>query len=65
MGVLLKKKQRINTGWTKGYSTWQESNLWGTWFRSLALAQISCVLNGKNSADFNFHKTIGLGYFIG
>lgn len=65
IGVLLKKRHRIHTGWTKDSRTWHESNLWDTWFRSLALAQISCILNDKDSTDFNFHKTIGLGHFIG
>jgi prenyltransferase beta subunit len=65
IGVLLKKRHRIHTGWTKDSRTWHESNLWDTWFRSLALAQISCILNDKVSTDFNFHKTIGLGHFIG
>lgn len=65
IGVLLKKRHRIHTGWTRGSRTRHESNLWDTWFRSLALAQISCILNDKDSTDFNFHKTIGLGHFIG
>ena len=65
ISVLLKKRHRIHTGWTKDSRTWYESNLWDTWFRSLALAQISCILNDRDFTDFNFHKTTGLGHFIG
>lgn len=67
LATLLKWKNLIYTGWTEKPRFWNESNLWDTWFRCLALAEIAHVINDKTVEDFrsvNFHKTPGLGYFL-
>jgi hypothetical protein len=64
--ALLKKRNLIHTGWTEKPRLWDESNLWDTWFRCLALAEIAHTINDSLLEDFrnvNFHKTPGLGYF--
>ena len=63
--ALLKKNNAIYTGWTEKPRFQNESNLWDTWFRCLALAEITHTIDTKLQ-DFrkvNFHKTPGLGYF--
>jgi hypothetical protein len=65
-GVFLRKEQIIQTGWTKEGRAWADSNLWDTWFRCLALAEIESVLpcfSDTSLRSAKFHKTIGLGYF--
>ena len=65
-GTVLKQKNEIYNGWIQKPILWNESNLWDTWFRSLALAEIVQTINEPVLQDFkdvNFHKTPGLGYF--
>ena len=64
--ALLRKRNLIHTGWTEKPRLWNESNLWDTWFRCLALAEIAHTIDESLLKDFrnvNFHKTPGLGYF--
>jgi hypothetical protein len=66
LGTLLKRKHLIYTGWTEKSRSWTDSNLWDSWFRCLALAEIAHVIDDKSLEDFrnvNFHKIPGLGYF--
>ena len=66
LGVLLLKKHLIYTGWTRKDRRWTDSNLWDTWFRCLALAEIETVApmqSNINATNLRFHKTIGLGFF--
>ena len=66
LAVLLKKNNTIYTGWTEKPRFWNESNLWDTWFRCLALAEIVHCLDNPSLQDVNnvnFLKTPGLGYF--
>lgn len=66
VGTLARYKEKIHTGWTKYGRAWNESNLWDTWFRCLALAEITRVLNEEKYLSFmntRFHDMIGLGYF--
>lgn len=66
LGTMLKRKNKIYNGWTQKPRLWNESNLWDTWFRCLALAEIAQIINDPVLQDFrdvNFHKIPGLGYF--
>jgi len=60
----LNKTYQNNTylTWTTKGCRPYASNLWDTWFRCLALAQIERFINVDGSRHFNFHKTIGIGY---
>jgi len=65
--TVLKRKKLIHTGWTEKPRFWNESNLWDTWFRCLALAEIAHTIDDSMLESFrnvNFHKTPGLGYFL-
>ena len=65
-GVFSRGKQVINTGWTQTGRRWTDSNLWDTWFRCLALAEIEAVLptpQGQGFSRCRFHDMIGLGHF--
>ena len=59
------KKQKIVLQWTEEGRYKDQSNLWDTWFRCLALAQIDTILNNRpdRNSPWNFQKFIGLGYF--
>lgn len=66
LGVVVKHRNPIYTGWTEKPRFWNESNLWDTWFRCLALAEIAHTIDDKRLEDFRnvtFHKAPGLGYF--
>jgi len=52
----------IKTQWTNRARAWSQSNLWDTWFRCLALAEIDAVLNNGHDR-WKFHSSIGLGWF--
>lgn len=65
IGVTIRRKAPITTGWTKNGRKWDESNLWDTWFRCLSLAEIVNTIELKDGLGLkksNFHKTIGLGF---
>jgi hypothetical protein len=66
--ALLKGGNQLRTGWTREPRAWDQSNLWDTWFRCLALAEIAQVVDDSRMQDFrdvSFHKAPGLGYFRG
>jgi hypothetical protein len=59
-------REKLYTHWTEEGRFWHQSDLWDTWFRCLALAEIDTTLNLEPSQDkknWNFQKCIGLGYF--
>tara|TARA_B100001175_G_C19495776_1_gene635203 strand:+ start:230 stop:1312 length:1083 start_codon:yes stop_codon:yes gene_type:complete len=58
---LKKEKQYHSNHWSQEAYKLEDSDLWNTWFRLLTIAQIEkkYIKNVK----WNFHKTIGLGYF--
>jgi len=67
LGAVLKKRSTIQTGWTEKPRFWSESNLWDTWFRCLALAEIAHIIGKSKLEDFGkgrFLKVPGLGNFI-
>lgn len=51
----------INNHWSSFGHSWSESDIWNTWFRSLAVAEISRFLNFNNT-KYNFQDFIGLGF---
>ena len=55
------KHNRIKTHWTKYSRSWNESDLWDTWFRLLAIARIDKALN-LELWNWKFPKYIGLGF---
>ena len=59
--LLLPKHKRITTHWTQYSRQWNESDLWDTWFRLLAIAKIDLTL-GLNLSRWNFIDYVGLGY---
>jgi hypothetical protein len=64
--ALLRAPDLIHTGWTPEPRAWSQSNLWDTWFRCLALAEIAQTIDGIRMQDFrdvNFQKVPGLGCF--
>ncbi len=64
--ALLKQNNLIYTGWTQEPRSWNESNLWDSWFRCLAMAEIAHSIDDRTIHEFrnvNFHKAPGLGYF--
>ena len=66
LAVLLKAGNLIHTGWTREPRAWDQSNLWDTWFRCLALAEIARTIDDTRVRDFrgvNFQKVPGLGCF--
>jgi len=67
LGAVVKKRNPIQAGWTEKPRFWNESNLWDTWFRCLALAEIAHIINKDTLEDFRmvkFHKVPGLGNFL-
>jgi len=66
-GTVVRTDSAIRTGWTQKHREWHQSNLWDTWFRCLALAEIEHTIDDKALDDFRnveFHKTPGLGHFL-
>lgn len=67
VGTVVRTDFTIYTGWTQKNREWHQSNLWDTWFRCLALAEIAHTIDDKALDDFRnvqFHKTPGLGHFL-
>lgn len=62
---VLKKKNKYISSWVRGGHYFYESDLFSTWFRCLAIAQILSILYPENCLKdhFRFQRTIGLGYF--
>lgn len=54
------------SGWDQMEFPIYSSDLWSTWFRLLALAEIDCVKNNNSSNinKWNFRKLCGLGWSI-
>jgi hypothetical protein len=66
LAVLLKAGNLIHTGWTREPRAWNQSNLWDTWFRCLALAEVAQTIDRTTVQDFrdvNFQKAPGIGCF--
>lgn len=53
---------RIDTHWSTYSRAWNESDLWDSWFRMLALARIQCATNPDAAADWGFIGYPGIGF---
>lgn len=56
------KHDRIHTHWSKYSRRWDESDLWDSWFRMMALARIQVGLDGEKNRDWRFIDYPGIGY---
>ena len=66
MKDILTNHSTLRRGWTKKTRTLWDSSLLDTWFRCLAIAEISSVLTDEPyaSIDWKFMATPGLGWFL-
>lgn len=53
---------RIATHWSAYSRRWDESDLWDSWFRMLALARIECAMDPAAAARWGFIDFPGIGY---
>ena len=53
---------RIATHWSNYSRRWDESDLWDSWFRMLALARIECTMDSAAAAHWGFIDFPGIGY---
>lgn len=56
------KHDRIHTHWSRYSRRWDESDLWDTWFRMLALARIDVAMNQEHASRWGFIDYPGIGY---
>jgi hypothetical protein len=56
------KHDEIRNHWSPDARRWDESNLWDTYFRMLALARTDVALNGDRALSWGFLPYPGLGY---
>lgn len=56
------RHDRIHTHWSQYSRRWNESDLWDTWFRMLALARIDVALNPRNAERWGFIDYPGIGF---
>jgi hypothetical protein len=56
------KHNRIHTHWSRYSRRWDESDLWDSWFRMLALARIDVAMFPEHASDWGFINYPGIGY---
>lgn len=56
------KHDRIHTHWSQYSRRWDESDLWDSWFRMLALARIEVALDPACAGRWGFIDYPGIGY---
>lgn len=56
------KHDRIHTHWSRYSRLWDESDLWDSWFRMLALARIDVALHPEHADRWGFIDYPGIGY---
>lgn len=56
------KHDRIRTHWSEYSRRWDESDLWDSWFRALALARIDVALCPERASHWGFIDYPGIGY---
>lgn len=67
VGVMMRPDQ-ITTGWVPEARRWDQSNLWDTWFRLLAMAVIANSVHLENDCGMQLsrlHEVIGFGHLRG
>lgn len=62
VNLLRPKHDRIHTHWSSYSRRWNESNLWDSWFRMLALARIETTFDPARSAEWGFIDYPGIGF---
>jgi hypothetical protein len=60
--LLRPRHRRIHTHWSRYSRQWNESNLWDSWFRMLALARIEVAFDPAASSRWGFMSYPGIGY---
>jgi prenyltransferase beta subunit len=65
LAAVLRAAKATPTGWTREPRLPGNSNLWDTWFRCLALAEIAQTIDDRMQTfrDVNFQEAPGLGWF--
>lgn len=58
------KHDEIHTHWSADGRGWDESNLWDTYFRLLALARMDVALNGDRALSWGFIPYPGIGHHL-
>ncbi len=53
---------RIHTHWSRYSRAWNESDLWDTWFRMMAIARIDVALEPSRFSDWGFIDYPGIGF---
>ena len=53
---------RIPSHWSTYSRRWDESDLWDSWFRMLALARIECAMDPAAASRWGFIDYPGIGY---
>lgn len=63
-GVALQrhKYDRIDTHWSHYSRAWNESDLWDSWFRMLAVARIQCAVDKEAAGGWGFIDFPGIGF---
>lgn len=56
------KHDRIHTHWSSYSRRWDESDLWDSWFRMLALARIDVAMHPEHASHWGFIDYPGIGY---
>lgn len=56
------KHNRIHTHWSQYSRGWNESDLWDSWFRMLALARIDVAMHPEHAGHWGFIDYPGIGY---
>lgn len=56
------RHDRIHTHWSRYSRRWDESDLWDSWFRMLALARIDVALHPGHAGQWGFIDYPGIGY---
>jgi hypothetical protein len=56
------KHNRIHTHWSRYSRGWNESDLWDSWFRMLALARIDVAMHPEHAGHWGFIDYPGIGY---
>lgn len=57
-----RKYDRIETHWSTYSRRWDESDLWDSWFRMLALARIECAVDRQAAGKWGFIDFPGIGF---
>jgi prenyltransferase beta subunit len=61
LGFIIRNRKEIKVNWFKKTRTIDQSNLWDTWFKVLAIAEIEDFFQVES--NFKFLKAIGLGNY--